>query len=278
MYGKDVPVEKTSNGHFVINIMRDTDNSKQVNHTEEFYTTESVILLLSEKEEDLDEKSLVKLHKQFGHSSYEKIVGLMKAAGKDSKNNLANLKKIISECDICKRYKKTPPIPKICFPRASKVNESVAVDLHELGNSSYMLHMIDEFSRFSVAVLMKTKKTEDFVDKFMQNWIQYFGYPKTLFSDNGGEFNSHLVREFGEAFNVKIITTAAYSPWSNGLVERHNGILSMMMKKLRESFPDKDIETLMAVACAAKNALLNREGYSPNQIVYGSNTNFPSVL
>ena len=280
MFDQDVPVEKTSNGHFVINIMRDKENIKiqqdDVVQTEEELIKESTVLMLTE--DGLNEKKLLKLHKQFGHSSYDKIVGLLKASQKDSTANLKMLKKVISNCDVCKRYARTPPIPKICLPRATTFNESVAVDLHEFKNGFYMLHMIDEFSRFSVAVLMRSKKTQEFVDKFIKSWIHYFGYPKRLFSDNGGEFNSHLVREFGETFNIKILTTAAYSPWSNGVVERHNGILSLMIVKLQESFPDKDLESLMALSCAAKNSLLNHEGYSPNQIVYGCNPNFPSLL
>ena len=279
MFGQDVPVEKTSNGHFVINVMRKNEEFKNEHtdvQTEEEFVKESTVMMLTE--DCLNEKTLLKLHKQFGHSSYEKIVGLLKAAEKDSTENLKILKKVISDCDICKRYKRTPPIPKICLPRAVEFNESVAVDLHQFENGLYMLHMIDEFSRFSVAVLMRSKQSEEFVGKFVKSWIHYFGYPKVIFSDNGGEFNSHLVREFGETFNIKILTTAAYSPWSNGVVERHNGILSLMVAKLKESFPDKDLESLMALSCAAKNSLLNHAGYSPNQIVYGSNPNFPSLL
>ena len=276
MFGEDIPVQKTSNGHFVINITRNIETNDQIYETEENVVLQNVVLTMTE-EEVLDEKSLLKLHKQFGHCSYESLARLMRSADKATKETLESIQKVISSCKICNLYKKTPPRPKVCLPRASRVNESVGVDLHQI-EDKYMLHMIDEFSRFSVAVVMNTKKSVEFIDKFIKNWIRYFGYPKKLFSDNGGEFNSHLVREFGETFNIKILTTAAYSPWSNGLVERHNGIISLMLKKMRESFPDKDLDTLMAFACAAKNSLLNKDGYSPNQIVYGSNTNLPSVL
>ena len=42
--------------------------------------------------------------------------------------------------------------------------------------------------------------------------------------DNGGEFNNNEFISFCENFNMNIKMTAAESPWSNGLVERHNGI------------------------------------------------------
>ena len=55
--------------------------------------------------------------------------------------------------------------------------------------------------------------------------------PDAFLSDNGGEFSNSEMRELGENFNIVIKTTAAESPWSNGLVERHNMIMGDMIKK-----------------------------------------------
>ena len=46
-----------------------------------------------------------------------------------------------------------------------------------------------------------------------------------MFSDNGGEFNNEDPREIGEKLNTTITTTAAESPWSSNINERHNAIL-----------------------------------------------------
>ena len=40
----------------------------------------------------------------------------------------------------------------------------------------------------------------------------------------------------------------------------------------------RDMETALACAVSAKNALQNRGGYSPNQSVFGTNVNLPSVI
>ena len=40
----------------------------------------------------------------------------------------------------------------------------------------------------------------------------------------------------------------------------------------------RDMETALAWAVSAKNALQNRGGYSPNQLVFGTNVNLPSVI
>ena len=53
--------------------------------------------------------------------------------------------------------------------------------------------MIDKFSRYiSVGALVTTKKTQVFVKAFVITWARYFGYPLSLFFDNGGELVKQL--------------------------------------------------------------------------------------
>ena len=44
--------------------------------------------------------------------------------------------------------------------------------------------------------------------------IVLFIAPKNIFIENGAEFNNAIMKELGEPFNVKVLTTAAESPWS----------------------------------------------------------------
>ncbi len=62
--------------------------------------------------------------------------------------------------------------------------------------------------------------------------VALFGVPKKILTNNGGEFNNELVRDMAEQLNTIITTTAAESPWSNGIVERHNAVRAW--PKLRE--------------------------------------------
>ena len=81
----------------------------------------------------------------------------------------------------------------------------------------------------------------------------------------------------GEKLNTKVKSTAAESPWSNGVNERHNGVLGeMVMKTLEDS--RCSLQTAVAWAVSAKNSLSNVNGYSPNQLVFGRNPNYPCVL
>ena len=40
-----------------------------------------------------------------------------------------------------------------------------------------------------------------------------------------------------ENFNIKILATPAESPWSNGLCEQHNKLLTDMLLKIKEDTP-----------------------------------------
>ena len=74
-----------------------------------------------------------------------------------------------------------------------------------------------------------------------------------------------------------MLTTAAESPWSNGLVEKHNGILGQMITKLTAENPvDPKIATHWAIA--AKNSLATVYGFSPNTLVFGRDPNLPHTM
>ena len=65
-----------------------------------------------------------------------------------------------------------------------------------------------------------------------------FDPPKKFLSDNGGEFANELFLELAESLSIRVLNTVAESPWSNGLVERHNGILREMLEKIMEECSD----------------------------------------
>lgn len=160
---------------------------------------------------------------------------------------------------------------------ASEYNETVAVDLHELEPSIWYLHIIDHFTRFSAGSIVKTKKSSEIVNSFIHTWISVHGAPQKLYSDNGGEFNNQEIRDMAENFNIEIRTTAGYSPWSNGLLERHNQTLTEIILKVKRE-NGCDWHTALDWALMAKNSMLNVHGYSPYQLVFGQNPNLPSVL
>ena len=73
-----------------------------------------------------------------------------------------------------------------------------------------------------------------------------------------------------------MMTTAAFAPWSNGMVERHNGLLAEMIEKIKK---DTGCSSEIAICWAtnAKNSMANVHGFSPQQLVLGYNTYCPGL-
>ena len=95
-------------------------------------------------------------------------------------------------------------------------------------------------------------------------------------SDNGGELNNELLKEMSDHLNIFIRSTAGQSPWSNGITERHNVILGNMINKLL--FDKSNNYPINVIVAWAVSALHNCYGFSPNQLVFGKNLNYPSIL
>ena len=188
-------------------------------------------------------------------------------------------KKIEDDCEICFRKQRGPSRPVVGFNLAKEFNEVVALDLKQWSHSPtiWFCHMIDLATRYSVCVIIRNKQKETIINAIMKGWISIFGCPQQVHSDNGCEFNNEDFRSMAECFNIRVSTTAAESPWSNGCNERYNGIISEMVEKVLAD-TKCSLEVALAWAVSAKNSLQNHYGFSPNQLVFGRNPNYPSIL
>ena len=214
------------------------------------------------------------------HCKPQKLCDLLSKAEVTGKDICNRVHEVYKNCDRCKQFGRPANKPIVSLPMAPNFNECVALDLHkltELGESTWYLHVIDLFSRLSNAAIVKTKKTDVIIANFLRIWVGIYGAPSTVLTDNGGEFDSEEFRSMGETFNIRIRTTSAESPWSNGICERHNAVLTETFLNL---FYDQkfDAETCLSSAIMAKNCLANHNGFSPYQLVFGSNPSLPNIL
>ena len=269
MFNEDIDVHYSSNGHYAVRILPE----KVCN----FNDGEHVLIFENDDSIKKKKAKLIKLHKQFGHASSNNLKSLIKNAGHLNEEISNLIDEVSLNCDICKKYKKVSPRPVVGLPRATDFNQSVAMDLHYIDKNLWYFHMIDEFSRYSNAVIVKSKQPEVIIQNFIQNWISIFGSPIKIFSDNGGEFVSEELTDFCENFNIKVSTSAAESPWSNGICERHNAILTEILLKVREDI-HCSWEVALAWAVNAKNSFINVSGFSPHQLVFGRNVNLPNAI
>ena len=86
-----------------------------------------------------------KLHRQFAHPGKEKLCQLVRKAGppwSDNKDLIQTINTISDSCEICLKYKKSPPRPAVGLPMATRFLETVAMDL-KTHDGKLILHLID---------------------------------------------------------------------------------------------------------------------------------------
>ncbi len=112
------------------------------------------------------------------------------------------------------------------------------------------------FLAYPVPVWWKPKNPKLFLQCLLHEWISKYGPPKILLSDNGREFNIEDIRCFLDRINLRHINTAAFATFSNGIVERHNGVQKRTMDKL---------------SYEKTKSLTDKHGFTPFLLVFGVN-------
>ena len=268
IFDVDISLNHTSSGHYCVPI----DKSQETK-------VESVcavnLSVLSEKDRY---QAILKLHRQFAHPPVAKLRALMEDAGVWKDEYRETLQLIHNNCELCKVYSVTPPRPAVALPMASRFNQMVAMDLKKW-KEKWILHLIDMWSRLTVSQFIKRKKPAEVIDQIMMKWVGVgFGVMEGILHDNGGEFHADEIREVASILNINVCTTAAESPFQNGLCERNHAVIDMMLIKLEEQYPETSLDVLLAWANNAKNSLQMWHGFSSFQLVLGRNPNLPNIM
>ena len=111
---------------------------------------------------------------------------------------------------------------------------------------------------------------------FLDRWVSNYGVPTTITSDRGAQFQSTLFRELTRLLGVKHISTTAYHPAANGLVERfHRQLKSSLMAQNDTS---KWSEYLPLILLGIRSTIKEDFGCTPAQLIFGTNLTLPGQL
>ena len=279
--GVEFDLDVTSSGHYLLPLTEKrsqlVEADKPVSKKGDLRSQEVMIAFDTGNSSEIEKKRAAKkLHRQFGHPSHKRMSELVKSAGNRDEQFMCALKEAADGCETCARYSRTKPRPIVGMSLAREFNEANAMDLKEI-DGHLILHMIDLATRYSQALVVRNKRKETIIEAVIKGWISTFGVPGRILFDNGGEFNNREMQDMAENLNTEVLTTAAESPWSNGICERHNAVIGNMVTKMMHD-SGNNIETALAWAINAKNSLHNVYGFSPAQLVFGKNPNIPTVL
>ena len=281
--GKHIPVKRTSAGHYTIDLL---DTKDEIPIDELFMINkmgenEQVHLIdLATADEKTQIKLLDKMHKQFGHTPKPKYIQLLKSAGQWQEKFSAMLDTVMNRCEGCIMRMRTPDKPAVSLPLANDFNQVLTIDLKiwNANKNQYIIYMIDAFTRYTVANVINRKTPDQVINSIFEKWIQYFGIPDKVLSDNGGEFSNAEMIEVSNKLNLKLFTTGAHSPWQNGICERNHAHTDNILQSVLRDHPKMALKTALTWACTAKNSLTTVHGYAPFQLVFGRNIRLPNIL
>ena len=183
IFGNIIDLKSTPSGHYCIDITPSAEGNTCIE--------ESLYTLNKDNSPTNKWKIIEKLHKQFAHPSERRLKLLLKDAGVCDNEYMKLVEEISNCCDICKRYKKTPPRPVMCVPLARDFNEVVAMDLKEWDKRKnlWFLHLINLATRFSISAIIYRKEKQVIINEIIKKWIGTgLGCPRKFLLDNGGEF------------------------------------------------------------------------------------------
>ncbi len=143
-------------------------------------------------------------------------------------------------CDVCQKTVKRGTIPKAPLGRMPLIDvpfKRCAVDLigpispPSEGGHQFILTLVDYATRYPEAIPLKKTTTEEVAEALLDIFSRV-GIPDEILSDMGTQFTSDLMQEISRLLQVRQLTTTPYHPQCNGLVERFNGTLKTMLRRL----------------------------------------------
>ena len=256
MAGVVIKLGKTKSGHYCVDLYGTEEDMGEV----------FAAVVLDKGDKGTWMKALKKLHEQYVHPPNEKLKKLLMTAGRWEDGMMTVLEKVEKKCEakICKLGGKgRNHKPVVAFPRATCFAEIVTLDLKIRHKKRPILYLIDMFTRFTVASILKDKTAATVAEVVMTKWVgSSYPVPACFHSDNGKEFCGKMLITVAEQFNAMVTTTAGRTPYQNGHNERGHSIVDRKMEILLEENKWMDEETALCWAVHAKNSMQMFSGVS----------------
>ena len=161
--------------------------------------------------------------------------------------------------------------------------QRVAMDLigpiepaSELKNR-YILTAVDFATRYPEAVALKSIDTEHVAEALM-NIYSRVGVPKEILSDQGSQFMSDLMKAVSRLLSVEHFTSSPHHLQCNGMVEKFNGTLKQMLKRMCAERPRDWDRYIKAVLFAYREVPQESLRFSPFKLIYGRAVRGPMAI
>ena len=194
----------------------------------------------------------------------------------------SDIKQWCRTCSTCATVKpstearKVPLVPMPCGRPWERVGIDLIGPLPESENGSeYCLVMEDYFSKWPEAFPLKNKEAKTVATAIYQYFLTRFAHPLTLHSDQGREFCNQILEEVCKVWDMNKTRTTAYHPSGDGLVERTNRTLQVLLC-MAKHHSNRDWEEILTTCLLCLRSTENESTtFTPYMILHGEEMRTP---
>ena len=183
----------------------------------------------------------------------------------------SDIKQYCRSCDACQRAIPIGRISKAPLGKLPLIDtpfKRVAVDIIGPLNpvtdrrNRYILTLVDYATRYPEAIALPSIEAERVAEALIEMFSR-IGFPQEMLTDMGSLCTGNLMAEVSRLISLKQLTTSPYHSMCNGLVEKFNGTLKQMLKRMCAVRPNDWAPLLFAYREVPQDSL----GFSPFELV-----------
>ena len=141
----------------------------------------------------------------------------------------------------------------------------------------YILTLVDYATRYPEATVLKNIEAETVAEALVTMFTRV-GVPEEVLSDQGSQFMSSVMKGVSRLLSINQLATTPYHPMCNGLVEKFNGALKAMLRRMCAERPKDWDRYLPALLFAYREAPQESLGFSPFELLYGRTVRGPMAI
>ena len=141
--------------------------------------------------------------------------------------------------------------------------------------NKHILVVQDYFTKWVVAIPIPDQTASTIIRKCVDYVFADFGIPRIILTDNGPCFTANQFMATMKELGIDHRYAAPYHQQTNGMVERWNRTLMLMLRTLLQSHADNWDEYLQMAVFAYRTTPHRSTGFTPFELVQGRDPVFP---
>ena len=151
--------------------------------------------------------------------------------------------------------------------------QKIGVDIMDLpctlrGNRHVVVFQ-DMLTKWPMVFPVPDQKAERLARLLCEEIVPMFGVPEALLSGHGANLLSHLMLDVCAILGIEKLNTTSYHPECDGMIERFNRTLKMMLRKRAAQYGVQWDNHLPALLWAYRNTPHDSTGEKPSFLLFG---------